>query len=147
MPLKRQLKIVRKDDTKAEKFLELLNQVKMYKDSEQIRLAEIEAERIKKVESMLKVSTRIKLDMMRLALEMDEKTFTEEIFKWANKFDFVVDGDFLIVNVETIPDFLGNLYGEHDNLRKRRIKTECIQCGKPIEYYARICPFCGKEQI
>ncbi len=66
-------------------------------------------ERTKKIKRMLQVSNRIKLDMMRNALNMEKKAFDVKIFEWAEEFDFVIDGDILIVDKETISDYINKL--------------------------------------
>jgi len=142
LPLKKRLKHLIRDNHKAEKLLELLNQVKMYKDSEQIRLAELEKERIKKITSMLEVSDRIKLGMMRNALDMDEKTFTDKVFEWAKKFEFVIDGKYLVINRDYINEFILSLrMNEMDNIDK----IKCSFCENLVDIPAKICPYCGKE--
>ncbi len=142
LPLKRRMKYLIRDKHKAEKLLELLNQVKIYKDSEQIRLTELEKERIKKINSMIEVSDRIKLDMMRTALGMDEKTFTDKVFEWAKKFEFIIDGKYLIVNRNYINEFILSLrMNEIDNIDK----IKCSFCESLVDLPAKICPYCGKE--
>lgn len=64
---------------------------------------------IEEIQRMIKVSTRIKLEMMRHALNMDLKTFNGKIFKWAEDFGLTIDGDYLIINKETISDFIDEL--------------------------------------
>jgi len=59
-----------------------------------------------KLEKMFKVSNRIKFEMMRDALKIEEHLFNELIFEWADKFNFTIDGDYLIVNKETVDDFI-----------------------------------------
>ncbi|MBY9003109.1 MAG: hypothetical protein KGD73_03985 [Candidatus Lokiarchaeota archaeon] len=125
------------DKNKIDKFIELLNQVKMYKESEQLKLKDLEKERLDQIKSMIAVSTRLKLKMMRIALNLDEKIFTKKIFEWAKKFNFIIDGDYLIVNPEYISDFLQDL-GEDQSL-----KVQCAFCQKFIEPNVRICPYCG----
>ena len=46
---------------------------------------------------------------MRDALKMDEKTFSVKIFEWAHQFNFVINGDYLIVNPEKVDDFIDNV--------------------------------------
>ncbi|MFX0018534.1 MAG: hypothetical protein ACFFAF_07375 [Candidatus Hermodarchaeota archaeon] len=142
LPLKKRMKYLIRDKHKTEKLLELLYQVKAYKDSEQIRLTELEKERIEKVYSMVEVSDRIKLDMMRTALEMDEKTFTDKVFEWAKKFEFIIDGKYLIVNHDYINEFILSLrMNEMDKIDK----IKCSFCENLVDLPAKICPYCGKD--
>ncbi|MFX1355056.1 MAG: zinc ribbon domain-containing protein [Promethearchaeota archaeon] len=139
---KKRFKFYTRDKIKTEKFLELLKQVRIYKDSEQIRLFELEKKRIEKIKSMIKVSNRIKLEMMRIALEMDEKNFTNKVFEWAKKFDFIIDGEYLVVNNENVNDFILSLkVNEYIDINK----VKCPFCENIIEAEVLICPYCGKE--
>ncbi|MFW9772479.1 MAG: zinc ribbon domain-containing protein [Promethearchaeota archaeon] len=138
--IRKHLKRITKDKIKTDKFLKLLSQVLIYKDSERIHMIELEKKRIEKLKSMIKVSNRIKLDMMRSALEMDEKTFANKIFKWAKKFDFVIDGEYLIVTNENINAFILSL---NNNDISEKIK--CPYCNNSLDTEVLICPYCGKE--
>ena len=137
MPLREKFGRHVPDKNKIDMFIELLNQVKMYKDSEQLKLKDLEKERLDQIKSMLAVSTRLKLEMVRIALNMDEKVFTKKIFEWAKKFNFVIDGDYLLVNPEYISDFLQDL-GEDQTQ-----KVQCAFCQKFIEPNLKVCPYCG----
>ncbi|MHA1375887.1 MAG: hypothetical protein ACTSR7_16535 [Promethearchaeota archaeon] len=125
------------DKNTIDKFIELLNQVKIYKESEQLKLKDLEKDRLDQIKAMLAVSTRLQLKMVRIALNMDEKIFTKKIFEWAKKFNFVIDGDYLIVNPEYISDFLQDL-GEDQSQ-----KVQCPFCQKFIEPNVKVCPYCG----
>jgi len=139
---KKRLKFFTRDKIKTDRFLELLRQVRIYKSSEQVRLFELEKKRIEKIKSMIRVSNRIKLEMMRVALEMDEKNFADKVFEWAKKFDFVIDGKYLIVNDEKVNDFILSLrVNEMDDT----YKVMCPFCENIIEAEVLICPYCGKE--
>ncbi len=58
---------------------------------------------------MLEVSKRISLDRMQDVLEMEKKTFNKRIFELAKQFGFIIDGDYLIVNRDTVSDFIDSL--------------------------------------
>ena len=66
-------------------------------------------ERTKKIERMLQVSNRIRLDMMRTALNMEKKAFDEKIFEWAEEFGFIIDKDVLIVDKDRVSDYINKL--------------------------------------
>ena len=66
----------------------------------------MEREAIEKIKKMMKVSTRLKLDMMQRVLKLNQEVFEEKIFDWASQFDFTIDDDFLVVNKERIDDFI-----------------------------------------
>lgn len=59
--------------------------------------------------NMMEVSTKIKLDRMQSALKMEDHIFNEKIFNWARDFGFTIDGDYLIVNKNTVNDFMDAL--------------------------------------
>jgi len=135
------------DKSKTEKFYNLINQAKEYKESEQIERKKQENERINQIKSMLQVSNRLRLDMMRVALDMEEKDFNNKVFEWAKSFNFVIDGDYLIVNYDTISDFLNDLSNRLSVFRRSGIKVKCQNCGNLIDFDAKICPKCGKDVI
>lgn len=147
MALKKQLKMHTKNKPKTEKLYELLNQAKIYKLSEQIRLEKEEQEKIERIKSMMEVSSRLRLDMIRTALDMDEKLFTQKVFQWAKEFNFLIDGDYLIINEDTAKEFIEDLSVGANILSRRGLKIKCRFCDNLIEYSAKICPHCGKETI
>ena len=147
MALKKQLKMYVKDKSKTEKLYELLKQAKTYKSSEQIRLEKEEQEKIGRIKSMMGVSNKLRLDMIRTALDMDEKLFTQKVFQWAKEFNFLIDGDYLIINQDTAKEFIEDLSVGANILSRRGLKIKCRFCENLIEYGAKICPYCGKETI
>jgi hypothetical protein len=132
---------IKLDASKVKKLSELLNQVIMYKNSEVLKQKNIERKRVDQIKEMLDVSYKIRLDLMREALKMDEKTFSIKIFDWAHQFNFIINGDYLIVNPENIDDFIDNLIlkeGTQD-------KIQCKFCQKLIDSDSKVCPYCGVE--
>ena len=55
---------------------------------------------------MVNVSDRLSLDMMRRALKIKEETFLDNIFKWAAEFGFRIDGEYLVINKDTVEEFI-----------------------------------------
>ena len=145
MALKKQLKMYTKDKSKTKKLFELLNQAKIYKSSEQIRLEKEDQEKVGRIMSMMEVSNRLRLDMIRVALDMDEKSFTQKVFQWAKEFKFLIDGDYLIINRDTVNEFIEDLSVGANIASQKGLKIKCRFCEKLIEYNAKICPHCGKE--
>lgn len=145
--LKKKLGMMVHDKSKILKFYDLIHHAKEYKVSELIQREKQEQERIEQLKSMLQVSNRLKLDMMRIALDMDEKEFTNKVFEWAEKFKFIIDGDYLIVNYDTISQFLDDLSSGSTIFSRPKIKVKCRNCGDFIDFDARICPKCGKEVV
>ena len=58
---------------------------------------------------MLRVSSRIRLDVMNDALEMDPQVFHRKIFEWAEEFGFRIDGDYVVVEDADISGFIDEL--------------------------------------
>ncbi|MFX0057374.1 MAG: zinc ribbon domain-containing protein [Candidatus Hodarchaeota archaeon] len=143
--LKKKLGKYTQDKSKNMKFFNLIHQAKEYKVSEQIERENEERERIERLKSLLQVSNRLRLDMIRIALDMEEKEFTNKVFEWADKFKFVIDGDYLIVNYDTMSDFLDNLSSGFPTLKRAGIKIKCRNCNNLIDFNAKICPKCGKD--
>ncbi len=145
MTLKKHIGRYINDKGKTERLFKLIDQAKAYKTSELTRLQKEEQEKIDRIKSMMQVSNNLRLDMIRTALEMDEKLFTEKVFQWAKQFNFLIDGDYLIINQDTAADFLNDLSTGTNILSRRGLKKKCRYCEKLIEYGARICSYCGKE--
>jgi hypothetical protein len=139
VPLKKKIGRYVSDQMKSKKLLELLNQVKVYKRSELLKVEIEEKKRVDQIKEMLRVSSKLKLDMMRVALEMDEKSFSTRVFEWAKKFNFVIDGDYLIVDSAHIDEFLENL----DEIQGLNNKFLCKYCQKKIDPDSIKCPYCG----
>ncbi len=79
-------------------------------------------ERTKKIERMLQVSNRIELEMMRSALNMEKKEFNIKVFEWAKEFGFTIDKDILIVDKDTISDYITNLETMFETWEKSKTK-------------------------
>ncbi len=54
---------------------------------------------------------------------MDVDTFNDIIFDWAEKFGFTIDGDYVVINKDSVSDFI-------DSLDKQFIKWEKIEKDK-----------------
>ncbi len=141
-PLKRQRRKLIKDNLKAEKFYDVLNQATMYKQTEQVRLKKVEKENIKKIKNMLEVSNRLKLKMMRTTLGLEKESFNDRIFEWAKKFHFKIDGDNIIINKETIPAFLHQIISIDKEDNTITETTECLFCGNTVNNKLEVCPYC-----
>jgi hypothetical protein len=145
--LKRHWRKYIKDELKTEKLYDVLNQARMYKDSEHVRVKKEEKEKIKKIKTMLKVSNRLKLKMLRIALGLEKESFNNKIFEWAKKFDFAIDGDYIIINKDTASSFLNHLELK-ENIGRERIKNneiKCSFCGNALDVKVKVCPYCGNK--
>lgn len=103
----------RKLEEKREKERQRLAEVSILeKQLEQLknqRTLEKEKEILKRIKKMMEVSSRIKLDVMRDALDMNTKVFNSRIFDWAEKFNFKINGDFVIIEQADIEGFMADL--------------------------------------
>ena len=64
---------------------------------------------LQKLRDILNVSNRIKLERVQNVLNLDDKVFDEKIIEWAKEFGFRIDGEYLIVNKESIAEFIDAL--------------------------------------
>lgn len=64
---------------------------------------------LEEIKRIMQTSTKVNLDRMQDVLGMERKNFNKEIFKWAEIFNFIIDGDYLIVNKETVSNFINYL--------------------------------------
>lgn len=69
-------------------------------------------DRLERVSRIIQVSNKIKLEMMRQALDMETSQFSKSIFDWAHRFGFTIDGDYIIINKESTDDFMRELEEE-----------------------------------
>lgn len=80
---------------------------------------------IEKIRTMIKVSKRANLEMVRKTLEMDSDEFLEKIWGWAEKFGFIIDGDYIIVENADVNGFIKNLdeqfllWGKQERLKEK----------------------------
>ena len=145
LALKSNSRHAKEDELKTNKLFELISQAKAYKEAEKIQIIEEKKQLIQKIKSMLEVSNKLKLDVMRTVLDMDQKEFYEKVFIWAKKFNFLVDGDVIVVDYDSIPRFMNNLVNSFQVSNTVLVKVKCSNCEKLIDYSAKICPYCGRE--
>lgn len=106
-------------------------------------------EKIDKLKEIMEISTLVRLDALRNVLDLNLSVFYEKIIKWAKKFGFIIDGDYLITDKNSLADFLSLLNNQNfisNKLKKTAQISEnisCINCNSLIESKARICPYCG----
>jgi len=75
-------------------------------------------ENLEEIKRIMQTSTKVNLDRMQDVLGMERKNFNKEIFRWAEIFNFSIDGDYLVVNEETVSNFISFLDAK---LRKQSI--------------------------
>jgi len=64
---------------------------------------------LEEIKRIMQTSIKVNLDRMQDVLGMERKNFNKEIFRWAELFNFNIDGDYLVVNKETLSNFLSYL--------------------------------------
>ena len=67
---------------------------------------------LNQLKALLKVSKRLKIQMIQDLLNVDDRKLLEILIEWGEKYQFEIDGDFLNINKET----LHNLITDLDNL-------------------------------
>ena len=80
-------------------------------------------EMISTIKKMMRVSTRIGLSDMRTTLKIDKDTFFENLWDWAEKFNFKIDGDYIIIKDADVEEFINNLDKKFE-LWKNKEKTK-----------------------
>lgn len=75
------------------------------KDSQAI----IEKEAVSKIQKMMQVSKRLRVDMMREALGMESKAFSSKMIDWAAQFGFQIDGDYVDLAGGDVKGFITEL--------------------------------------
>ena len=78
----------------------------------------LKRETIEKVESMLKVSDRLRLSMVRKTLKMEEDVYIAKIIDLAEEMGLKIDGDFLVINQDTVQDFIDTLDKQYESWEK-----------------------------
>jgi len=74
-----------------------------------------ESEIVEKLKTIMGVSTRIEMKMLRRVLGMSRREFEEKIFQWAVDYGFVVDGDYINIEHADVNRFLHSLDSQfHD---------------------------------
>ncbi|HDZ18536.1 hypothetical protein LCGC14_0856230 [marine sediment metagenome] len=99
------------------------NRIKMEEQKNELFM-ELEKESLEKLKKMVKVSTKINLDRMQNALKLESEIFDNIIFDWADEFGFTIDGDYLVLNMDTVSDFINSLdkkFEEWENFEKKGI--------------------------
>lgn len=135
----------KEDELKTDKLFELISQAKDYKEAEKLQIKEKRQELIQQIATILTVSNRLKMDTMRTILDMEQDEFYENVFNWAEKFNFIIDRDEIIIDHNSIPQFMDDLTTGFQYSNIPPVKVKCSHCGKLVDYSAKICSYCGRE--
>jgi len=84
----------------------------------------IEEETIKKLNTLIEKSNKVNLNQIKDTLEMDTHTFNNKIIDWADEFNFIIDGDYLVINKDTVSDFIDALDKQFASWEKGKEKLE-----------------------
>ncbi|MFX0070203.1 MAG: zinc ribbon domain-containing protein [Candidatus Hermodarchaeota archaeon] len=141
-----------------------LEQKKYDLSLERGKLQVLEKEAIEKLKRVVSISDRIQIDMLKNILNLDDIRFARNIFNWAEAFNFTVDGDYLIINKDTVTEFIEALdkqfemWTAMEKEKIGKIETQssltttitetvqfCTKCGKQNEKNAKFCVICGKK--
>lgn len=152
----------RSDVPKVNRLLKLLNELQLIHEQihEQTEISQIE--QIKNIREnitkLLSVSNKIKLDMMRDILQLNKDSFNNMILDWAVKYNFTIDGDYILINKDTLPNFIEELnqlydYGNEPTtssspsaLNSTSSETKfCANCGQELNKGAKFCNNCGMK--
>jgi len=64
---------------------------------------------LQQLKSLLEMSKRIKIEMIQTLLNIEKDKLLELLIDWGKKYQFEIDGDFLIINKEALPDLIKSL--------------------------------------
>ena len=67
---------------------------------------EQEEARMKKLQQIIKVSTKLAVERIAQVLDLPLNETWKRVFDWAEKFQFTIDGDFVIFNKDTVGAFI-----------------------------------------
>ena len=64
---------------------------------------------VEQLKSLLEMSKSIKVELIQTLLNIEKDKLVELLIDWGVKYQFELDGDFLIINKETLPDLIKSL--------------------------------------
>jgi len=66
-------------------------------------------EEIEQLKSLFKISKRVKIDLIQEILKISKSELIKMMITWSERYQFVLDGDYLEINKGNLSDFLDNL--------------------------------------
>ena len=109
-----------------------------------------EAELRKKLKRILSRSSRVRIDMVRDAIQLDPVTFSQKIWDWAENLNFKIDGDYIVFEHQDMDQFLADLDANFDAWEAReQAKEGKLENAPEVEADTTTnvnfkCPKCGK---
>jgi tetratricopeptide (TPR) repeat protein len=82
------------------------------KELQRRAISEKKPQKFEKLKSLLEISKRVKIEMIKTILNVDKDILFTLLIEWGKKYQFEIDGEYLIINKETLPELFKNL----DNL-------------------------------
>ncbi len=73
----------------------------------------LEQKRIEELKNILNISNRIKIDMIQNILNLSKKELNSRISKWSSDYGFIIEEDYLVINKDTLSDFISVLDEEY----------------------------------
>ncbi len=106
---------------------------------------------IEKIKNLIKVSTRINVNVLKEVLGVDDSIYYQNIFNVAAKLGLTIDGDYLKVDKISDSDFIRALndylnLGINDEMLVDE-KLSCPYCGAPLKPNAKFCTQCGTTLV
>lgn len=106
---------------------------------------------IEKLKSMIHVSPRISIPMLKEVLAVETSTFYQNIYKLAAQLNLTIDGDSLKVDQISVSDFIKGLneyfkLGISDEVLNED-KLSCPYCGSPLKENDKFCTQCGTSLV
>jgi hypothetical protein len=89
---------------------------------------------LRKIERIMKTSSKIRLDMMREILQLKSSTFNSKILDWALDFGFKIDGDYIIIEGADVDAFISDLDRQFENWKTKEKYHHGNSDGKEREF-------------
>ena len=77
---------------------------------------------LKEIKKLVKGSDKVKIDTIKEKIDVDEKVFYSKLVDWVSEFNFKVDGEYLLLNEETVSDFIDALDGQFQEWEKLEVE-------------------------
>ncbi|MHA1642594.1 MAG: tetratricopeptide repeat protein [Promethearchaeota archaeon] len=87
---------------------DIRNKIKMLKTEGFIEKEQVSFD-IDEIKDLFKISKKIKIDHLRELLRLNMKELLHLLINWGQKYQFQIDGDYLIINKNTVEKFLNDL--------------------------------------
>ncbi len=88
----------------SERMLKILSESDT--DLESINFHSFPKDFVDKLKRLIKISSKIKIEYIGTILQSNKEELLNLIILWAEKFDFKIDGDYLILNELKLDNFL-----------------------------------------